>query len=500
MEYAGLSPEEFAEQRVWVVDRNRKGVKLMPNPMQILHQKNKDKAVKQGKPPHFLTLKSRRVGITTWEQMISYKYVTTISNSNCLTVGHTIPDTKTIFKMVGKMAMMDPERPDGLDDTNMFIENKSIGSTFSIGTAGSKGLKRGDRLDRFHGSEVAFWPGKFEDIDNLIYGLAQALEGEMNLESTGNGAQGWFYETWKDAIKGTNDYTPLFYPWFINPLNVLNSTKLRKEDYLDTITSEDKEVMKKYKLTFSQMLWRRSKMKKSKKLFPQEYPSNWMEAFLVRGSIFFSEWDFGKLERNCRKPINETEGTVTWENPQKKTEYVIGADTSGGEVDSDFCCGGVLNKRTGNQAALLRGKWPPHIFAKKLVDLAIKYNDAILAIESNYHGASVLNTAMNTLSYQHLYYHEKVLDKGRKGLKPTERIVGWHTNGKTRPILLDDLAEAVQEGWIQVNDPFLISEGRTFVDKGGKYEAEQGEHDDSIFAWGIAYQARKQRKVQWIYT
>jgi len=62
------------------------------------------------------------------------------------------------------------------------------------------------------------------------------------------------------------------------------------------------------------------------------------------------------------------------------------------------------------------------------------------------------------------------------------------------------LEEAVKKKWMQVNDSYLVSEARTFIDRGGKYEAEEGEHDDSIFAWGIAWQVRKQRKAVYIYT
>ena len=33
---------------------------------------------------------------------------------------------------------------------------------------------------------------------------------------------------------------------------------------------------------------------------------------------------------------------------------------------------------------------------------------------------------------------------------------------------------------------------KVFVDRGTRYEADKGEHDDLVMAWGIAWQARKQ--------
>jgi hypothetical protein len=52
----------------------------------------------------------------------------------------------------------------------------------------------------------------------------------------------------------------------------------------------------------------------------------------------------------------------------------------------------------------------------------------------------------------------------------------------------------MEEGHIQVNDRIFLAECKTFVDHSGKYEADSGQHDDSVMAWGIAWQARKQLK------
>jgi hypothetical protein len=370
---------------------------------------------------------------------------------------------------------------------------------FHIGTAGARAFSRGDDLYRFHGSEVAWWQGDYDKIDNFAAGFTEAARyGEVVLETTANGAEGWFYENFKEAIEGKNLWTPLFYPWFIDPVNILEYDGEDRVKFLDTMTEEEKDVMEKFELNIGQMLWRREKKKERKKLFPQEYPETWEQAFVVRGSTFFDIETIDRLSQKVKKVLKRKLGADIWELPQPNTEYTVGADTAEGRESWDNCVCGILNKATGNQAAVLRGRWRPEVFARRCVELARFYNNAIFACEINNHGHSVMNTVINTLHYKHLYFRERPIDKDKYGGGKKEKVPGYLTNASTRPILLDELNEAMEEGFMQVNDTIFIAECRTFVDRGGRYEAEKQQHDDSIFAWGLAWQARKQRKQSYI--
>lgn len=498
---AELDPFEFARQRIWISDKDKKIVRLEPNFLQRRHQETKNAHIRAGKVPHFLTLKYRKGGITTWEQGLSYRAAVTIPNADCVTLAQTEDDTIGIFRMVNLMGKMDESAPPDLRIGKRSIEVPSLHTIFQIATAGSKVTKRGQTPYRIHGSEVAFWPGSTEEIENLIAGLEEAAgDHEVNLETTANGAYGWFFETYSEAQQGRNAWIPLFYPWFIDPSLKIKLDKDSREEILDTPEDEEKEVMEKYDLSFEQIAWRRRKKFQRKKLFPQEFPEAWQQAFLVRGTIFFDEWDFEYLDRNRQEPLDKHDTYTIWERPQKGQEYICGADTAEGNENSDFSVAAFLNKQTGNQAAVLRGRWKPEVFGRKCVEWCKRYNGATFGCEINNHGHSTMNTVVNQEHYSNLYWHEKELDKKVKGRRPKERKPGWLTNGSTRPILLDELNEAVRENFMQVNDPVLLSEARTFVDTGGRYEADKKQHDDTVFAWGIAWQVRKQRKVQYVYS
>lgn len=73
----------------------------------------------------------------------------------------------------------------------------------------------------------------------------------------------------------------------------------------------------------------------------------------------------------------------------------------------------------------------------------------------------------------------------RKKSKSAKR--GWYTYGWSRPILTGYFVQCAQNGWIEINSPWLIEEMKQFethITATGKerLEHEEGGHDDRIFA------------------
>lgn len=61
--------------------------------------------------------------------------------------------------------------------------------------------------------------------------------------------------------------------------------------------------------------------------------------------------------------------------------------------------------------------------------------------------------------------------------------------------MLDDLAEAIENGEMKCRDQDFLSECLSFrLQSNGKYGADPGTHDDTIFKWAIAWQMRKVRR------
>ena len=126
-------------------------------------------------------------------------------------------------------------------------------------------------------------------------------------------------------------------------------------------------------------------------------------------------------------------------------------------------------------------------------------------MERNNHGHAVLLGLRETCGYPNLYREEEK----RRGVKVVTAKTtgnttgkkpkyGWNTNESNRALMLDGLKVAIEgdfdddeqhfEPEFEVNDEVLVQEGLTFEESNGKYEAAEGYNDDTIFAWGIAWQ------------
>lgn len=500
-----MTVEDFCAQRLKVRKEEGGLTEFNLRSIQRIYLNKKREAIKEGKPAKFILLKYRRGGFTTLEQAIHYQMAVTKERVQVATLSQSIPSTNKISEIAKTFKEMDPKLPGKERDDGLSLNFKHTRSTFTIGTAGGVAFGRGDTLQRVHGSEVAFWlegPNQYERIDNLVAGITEACRmGEVVLESTPNGLN-WFAHKFNDAVKGLNDFTPIFLPWFLDPTNRTSVDDF--ESLLDTLSDEEKHLVKQNGLTPEQLSWRRAKIKALGRLFYQEYPESPATCFLSSGSCFFDLELLEGLYRTAEAELKAIKSDrergyihekipggelVIVEKPQPGEEYVIGADVSQGLPTSDPCGGGVLRKRDWAQVAWVYGRWKPEGLAKHLHDLGHRFNRALIGVEANNHGHSCLNTLSNVLRYPNLFYQKN--EKGEPGPGRSGKI-GYATDEKSRQVMLDDLELALRDGSMKVRHPTFISECMTFKLQGdGKYQADPGAHDDTVMIWAIARQMLK---------
>jgi hypothetical protein len=491
-EHDRMDPMEYIEKYVMIKDLRDLIIPFRINPVQREYKRIKD-AVPMPKTTgkRILVLKARRMGVTTFEQANSYAMCRTRRNTECMTLAQTDKDTRKIFEMVLRMHKYDPNKARLDKDRKDAIAYKDMSSEFSIGTAGSTAVGRGGQLSKVHGSEVAHWDISDSDCDNLTVGLNETARlGEIVYETTANGLGGWFYERWMEASQGKGLWAPVFLGWFLDSRNAVPYTPEELEELIDTLDSEEAWLVQHKGCDPGKLLWRREKVRVGAKLFRQEYPATPEEAFMFSGTAYFDTDVIDKLFRLCATPVHESGGFIVWKFPEKDRRYVIGVDTSEGNESSDDTPICVLDWETGEQVARYNGKLKPHVLGKKSVSVAKMYNGALLAVENNNTGHSVLNTVMNQELYTNVYWHEDPLKEDAK----EEGTPGWRTTQKTRPLLLSELDEAIENRYMKVNDKLFLSQCRVFKDSGyGRSEVNRktGSHGDLVFGWGIAWQARK---------
>jgi len=486
-------PHAFIERYLWI-KTSKLGtqddlVKFKLNGIQKIYAEMKEKEAKARgiKYPRFLVLKYRRGGITTYEQALSFWQACTKDRTNAVTIAQTQEDVKEIFGMVNRFYRHYDEgvRPRRTDASTELIL-PDLDSSFKLSMAGARGQMRGRTLTRVHGSEIPQWPITAPEMEQFVVSIVRAAEyGEVVFEFTARGAGGWAYETWNEAVRGGNSWIPIFLAWYMDPDNVI---PLEDGEVLK-LTEEEEDVSGRYNLTPEQIKFRRWIERDTGNLRPQEYPENPEEAWLAQGQSFFNMQVLSELMRNARAPLSDDGEVVTWHPPEDGMSYVIGADTSEGTVHGDYSAAGVLDKE-GRQCARLYGKWSPDVFGRKLADLGHRYNTAMLAPEANNHGHSTLNTLKNVLRYPRLFIHKNY--DYRPGIEHQKGKLGWQTNQKTRPVMLDAVKCGVDDYLMEVNDRLFLQECTTFEQNtAGKYEARGGSHDDLVMAWAIAWRVRE---------
>ena len=458
-------------------------------------------AVKQGKRPWYLLLKYRRGGFTTLEQGLSYRLAVTTPRAEVATIAHHIAPTQRIFRIAKLMAESDPLGRRLVGDSRTALEFEN-GSSFFIGTAGGKGFARGDTLRRVHGSEVAKWcvgPRQSEMVEDLLAGLLGAASfGEVVLESTPNGREK-FCQLYKEAKAGENDFTPIFLRWFDDPMNIAAEGTYDPDEVRETLSEREKALIEEHHLTLPHIAFRRTQVRMYRRLFLQEMPEDDESCFITSGTCYFDV----DLLLAILESLPEDSGERThvpgghetrWKEPEPGHTYVAGCDTSEGLPGCDNSGLGVLDKKTGEQVCSLHGLFNPRQLATHAVRICRDYNDALLGIERENHGHAVIQRVVD-LGYRKphfrggpLFYFDR-----RKDVKKARP--GWSTNSATRPVMLEDLAEAVEEEAIIVNDRVFLDECLSFrLQSSGKFEADSGAKDDSVMKWAIAVQMRNTRR------
>lgn len=500
--------EQFCFRMLKIKTKTGDIVPLVLNAAQLRFADTVFRDIISGKSVRIIILKARQMGFSTVTEAIIY-YLTSLQEArNAFIVAQDYQASGNLYDMFQLYFERVPETIRPMHKRNntkqLTFENPSVKayekrrnpglkSKITVQTAESRVLARSGTIHYLHASEVAFWPAKKKKRHLLSLFAALSKEpGTLGVvESTANGMDE-YKQMWDAAVEGENDFTPLFYAWFEMP------------DYRKPVppgfelTDEELKLKKKYGLDDEQIQWRRYTIRNDcggdPRVFRQEYPSEPMEAFLLSGEgIFDNEFiqmlldALGKPGPGRRYEIDEVKKKVVRADsgelrvfclPEKGKRYIIGSDTAKGKPGGDYDVAYVIEERTGEMCAMVRGRWDTDLYGKKLDILGRYYNIALLAVENNNTGESVLNTLANTCKYPLLYFW-------RKG------DYGWNTNTATRPVMISDFKEAIRDQLFPIYCRRLYMECQTFIDNDGKPEADTNCNDDCIMAYSIALQVRQ---------
>lgn len=469
-----------------------------------------------GKPVRLIILKARQLGFSTLTEGLIFHACATRRNVNALIVAHREDATANLFRMSKLFydELPAPVKPmlRASNAQELVFENPSklrserearpgLRSRIRCATAGGRGIGRSDTLQCVHLSEYAFWPDGADGKASTLAGILQAvpsLPGTMVvIESTANGFED-FKERWDAAVAGENDFEPVFFAWFENPdysMPVVPGTEW---------TPEERELRDAYRLTDGQLQWRRwciaNNCGGSLDMFRQEYPASPGEAFLHSGTgVFDNEQIVLRLERlpspagrgeftDGEWTESETGAITLYELPEEGVPYVLGGDTAG--EGSDYFTAIVIDNVSGRIAAKLRQKYSEPEYVRQIDALGRFYNDALVAIETNFSTYPVMK--LQEMEYPNQYSREREDTYTRQ----MRKSYGFRTDRQSRPRAIANLVEVFSAHPEWFTDRELLEEMLTFCyNEDHRPEALAGKHDDLVMGAAITYAVRHQQRM-----
>lgn len=500
-----------------------------------------------GRPVRYIILKARQMGLSTIIEALCYWWTTTHKNINAVIIAHKKFAATNLYKMFKRFfdnshPQFRPERKyntktDLTFDVEDNVKEQYIKEGKSAPGLGSEirtlvakdGEGRSDTINFFHGSEVAFWEQGADVLASALQAIPMLPRTFAFLESTANGVGGYFYNEWQFAKKGESSFKAFFFAWHEHPeyeMPVPVPIRFYDEEETELLGIFEFKGYPKEEWD-RKIMWRREKKKEfhaDPDKFYQEYPKDDIEAFIASGRPVF---DVRKLiameEIAAAAPLPRfatlskmapVEGALPkidvqwvpvrfqnqdptplkiWNEPERDKRYTIGIDPAEGisrdvsddKKEGDYSVMDVMDVDSGKTVARWRGHIDPDLLGEEAMLLGEYYNYALIGCEVNNHGLTTIQSLRNKF-YRNLYMRET---SEEEQFQERTSKMGWSTNRKTKPVMINELARALREGDIIDLDITFIRECMTYVrDDNGYFGAQEGTFDDCVIAKAINLQ------------
>ena len=411
-----------------------------------------------------IVLKSRQMGISTLVAAYALWELIFHDGKNILVI--SIKETAA-KEVIGKIKLANDELPPWLKVP--IIESNKLSLKLNnqsrvLATSSASDSARGFAASLLIIDECAFVDG-IEDIwTSAQQTLATVAAGKAIILSTPNGMGNFFHKTWSEAESQKNNFKTIKLPWSLHPE--------KTQTWRDAQTRE-----------------------LGARMAGQECDCD----FLASGNNVIDLVKLNEIEKEFVKdPIEIQEGGALWiwERPRADTDYLVTADVATGD-GSDYSTFHVIDRDTMSQVAEYQDKIGILEFAKILVSISTRYNNAQLVVERESYGRGVLEFILqddyrNTVytNSSELYVEVKGKIRNKHYAEEKKLLPGFSTNEKTRILIVGKVELYLNQKYFTPRSVRLVNELKTFIWKNGRAEAANGYHDDLVMALGIGIWVR----------
>ena len=309
--------------------------------------------------------------------------------------------------------------------------------------------------------EVAFIrPTVWHEFEDSIFPSQGALAWKKNiLISTSNGMN-HFYSIVKGARAKNNGYNIYEVNWRDVPrFNIDGSPK-------DPDTFKAEIIAKYGEVYFAQ---------------------NYELAFLGSSHTLIASDSLKEMEYT--QPVTTmAPGLNVYKKPESGHKYILSVDPA--KDGQDAFSVQILDVTDMNFEQVASGKFQIDylLMPEFLVEWGEWYNYAFIIIENNEGaGQSIADSLYKSYEYENLYFDVKTDSSSNNLTKIRKRYPGFRTTPKSRKLILTTMKTFIENGKLKIYDKSTIEEFMTFILRNGKYQADEGYHDDTIMSLAIAF-------------
>jgi len=476
-------------------------------------------------PCRILALKPRQKGSSTVSAAIVYHHCRRF-RARALQIADRYKNSDNLFAIATRYAEND-EFPWASEwkataTSASIVKNGRLWSRIERDTAENPRAGRSGTLQVLHVSEAAHFPNEGEKsaektMLSLLNALADVAHSVAIVETTANGAGGWFYDHWQGAVdferfvagEQGNGWIKIFKPWF-----AFADGRMEPRPEPAARDVREQRGVRLYRWDAHQIAWRRwtlaQKCAGRTDLFDQEYPEDERSAFLTSGRPRFSIAGLTRLrgmangqpartgfltrtepsdDRVVFEP-HEAGWAQLWEEPAEDRRYILWCDTATGREqtadsrDPDRHSVLLLRQAFADpdgahaNAMLVARVRPPcfddwHVLEEKVIALCLYYGRCVVGVE----------VPMGLTLLEGLRRAGMPLFRRRSATGGVEKP-GFQSNSATKPLVIASLSRAIDGNPpLDLFDPHTIGELESFVvHEDGREAAVAGRHDDDVMA------------------
>jgi len=400
----------------------------------------------------------RQSGKTTTIAAIILWYVMFNENYNVAILAHKASQSREIL---GRIQLAYEHLPRwlqiGIEEWNkgsIVLEN---GSKISAASTSSSAV-RGGSYNLIYLDEFAFVPSHIQEefFASVYPTISSGQSSKVLITSTPNGLN-LFYKLWVDSEENRNDYKRLDVHW-------------------SDVPGRDQE-------------WREATIRNtSEEQFRVEFECE----FIGSSNTLISPSKLRMIP--FINPVWSSEHLRVYHPPDSKRLYTIIVDTARG-VGGDYSAFTVIDVADVPYqicAAYQNNEIVPMVFPNVIADVASKYNNAYILVESNDIGMAVAETLHNDLEVDNVLMSSargragQVLSSGFGGVG--QQYLGVRTTKQVKRVGCLSLKTLIEGDRLITNDLHVLDELTRFVAQGESWGAEEGAHDDLVmtlvlFGW-----------------